>query len=65
MKAYKIVFNGVKLGSIGKPVKHTITLQAESWKDANLKMYDTHEHIYILSVNGQPFSYQHPQTQID
>jgi hypothetical protein len=62
MKKYKIKFEGVTLGAIGKKQKYTLTIEAENWKAASLKMYDTHEHIFILSVNGKPFSYKYPES---
>jgi hypothetical protein len=52
MKKYKFTFLGVKNGAIGKHVKFTITTEAENFESAKLKLYDTHEHIQILSVNG-------------
>ena len=52
MKKYKFTFLGVKLGAIGKRVKFTVTTEAENLESAKLKLYDTHEHIQILSVNG-------------
>lgn len=52
MKKYKFIFLGVKNGSIGKKQRFTLTIEADNFKDAKLKMYDTHEHIQILSVNG-------------
>lgn len=52
MQKYKLTFLGVKLGAIGKRVKFTITTEAENFENAKLKLYDTHEHIQLLSVNG-------------
>lgn len=52
MKKYKFIFEGVKIGAIGKRQKFTITTEAENFESAKLKLYDTHEHIYIISVNG-------------
>lgn len=57
MKKYTIKFKGCKLGSIGKPVNYTIVIEAENFKEAKIRMYDTHEHIFITSVNGKPYSY--------
>lgn len=54
MKKYKFTFLGVLIGSIGQRVKYTKTIEAESIEIAKLKLYDTHEHIYILFVNGKP-----------
>lgn len=62
MKRYKIKFEGVIIGAIGKKQKFTLTIQAENWYNAKLKMYDTHEHIFITSVNGKPFSYKYPES---
>ena len=57
MKNYKIRFYGVTLGSIGKIRLFVKTVQADSFKEANLKLYETHEHISIEKVNGKPYSY--------
>lgn len=57
MKTYKINFEGVTVGSIGKKKKFTLTIKADNWEDANLKMYDTHEHIRIFTVNSKPYDY--------
>jgi hypothetical protein len=56
MKTYKFKFLGVAIGSIGKRIKFTKTIQAENIQDAKLKLYDTHEHIFILSVNNKPIN---------
>lgn len=53
MKNYKFTFEGVVIGSIGKKQKFTVTTQADSFDEAKLKLYDTHEHIHILKVNGK------------
>jgi ribosomal protein L20A (L18A) len=52
MKKYKFKFTGVKNGSIGKRLNFTKVIESENFEDAKLKLYDTHEHIRILSVNG-------------
>lgn len=54
MKKYKFTFEGVKNGSIGKRSKFTVTTEATNFEDAKLKLYDTHEHIHILTVNDKP-----------
>jgi hypothetical protein len=56
MKNYKFKFLGVLLGAIGKEQKFTKTIQAENIHEAKLKLYDTHEHIFILSVNDKPIN---------
>ena len=53
MKTYKFNFLGVLNGSIGKRVKITKVIEADNFDDAKLKLYDTHEHITILKVNGK------------
>jgi len=53
MKTYKFNFIGVLNGSIGKRYKYSKTVQAENITEAHLKLYDTHEHISITSVNGK------------
>lgn len=53
MKKYTFTFTGRLTGAIGKTVKFTKTVEAENIDDAHLKLYDTHEHIKILSVNGK------------
>lgn len=57
LTTYKIKFKGCKLGAIGKPVTQFLTISAPTFKEAALKMYETHEHIFIISVNGKPYSY--------
>jgi hypothetical protein len=52
-KKYKFLFMGVKIGSIGKKQKYTIITQGNTFDEAKLKLYETHEHIYILKVNGK------------
>lgn len=59
MKQYKIKFKGVQNGSIGSKRTFMLTIDANNLKEANLKLYDTHEHIFILSVNGKPYSYKY------
>lgn len=65
MKTYKIKFRGRKNHAIGKHYTYWLTIQAENFEAAKLKMYDTHEHIFLLTVNGKPYSYKHPETKID
>ena len=52
MKKYIFKILAVKKGSIGKRQKFTLTIEAENFQNAQYKLYDTHEHIYIISVNG-------------
>ena len=53
MKKFTFNFLGVKNGSIGKKAKFTVTTEAENFDKAMLKLYDTHEHIQVLKVNGK------------
>jgi len=57
MKKYKIRFKGVTIGSIGKKRLFVVTVEADSLKEANLKLYEKYEHIFIEAVNGKPYSY--------
>ena len=54
MKKYTFSILAVKIGAIGKRSKFTVTIEAEKFEAAKLKLYDTHEHIFILKVNGKP-----------
>lgn len=54
MKKYIFTILAVKRGSIGKRSKFTVITEAENFDDAKLKLYDTHEHIHVLKVNGKP-----------
>jgi hypothetical protein len=53
MKKYQFKILAVKNGSIGKRQNFTITIEAENFAAAKLKLYDTHEHIRILKVNNK------------
>lgn len=53
MKKYTFSFLGVKNGSIGKRKKFKLVIEAENFDTAKLKLYDTHEHITITSVNNK------------
>lgn len=53
MKKFTFNFLGRKNGSIGKRLKFTVTTEAEKFDDALMKLYDTHEHIHVLKVNGK------------
>jgi len=53
MKKYTFTILAVKNGSIGKRSKFTVTTEAENFDAAKLKLYDTHEHIHVLKVNGK------------
>ena len=59
MKTNKYTFKilAVLIGSIGKRYKYTVTIEAETEADAKLKLYDTHEHISIYSVNGTHYKH--------
>jgi len=52
MKKYIFKILAVKIGAIGKRQKFTLTVEAENFQNAQYKLYDTHEHISIISVNG-------------
>lgn len=52
-KKYKFLFMGVKIGAIGKKQKFTVITQGNTFDEAKLKLYETHEHIYILKVNDK------------
>lgn len=65
MKKYKFTFLGVLIGSIGARVKYNKTIEAENIGSAQLKLYDTHEHIYILSVNGKPINKDYDFTEFN
>ena len=54
MKKYTFKILAVKNGSIGKRKKFTVITEAKNFDDARLKLYDTHEHIHVLKVNGKP-----------
>jgi hypothetical protein len=53
MKKFTFSILAVKIGSIGKRSKFMVTTEAENFEAAKLKLYDTHEHIQILKVNGK------------
>jgi hypothetical protein len=62
MKTYKIKFLGVTIGSIGHQRTFAETVQGENFYEAKLKLYDTHEHIMVLEVNGEKYDYTDPKT---
>jgi hypothetical protein len=51
MKKYTFTILALKIGSIGKRKNFTITIESNNFENAKLKLYDTHEHIQIISVN--------------
>lgn len=53
MKKYTFSILAVKIGSSGKRSKFNVTTEAENFEAAKLKLYDTHEHITVLKVNGK------------
>lgn len=59
MKANKYTFKILARlnGAIGKRYKYTVTVEAENEEAAKIKLYDTHEHIFIYSVNGYTYQY--------
>jgi hypothetical protein len=52
MKTFNFKILAVKNGSIGKRQKFNLSIEADNFTEAQYKLYDTHEHITILSVNG-------------
>lgn len=54
---YTFKILAVKIGSIGNRHEYTVTVQADNEEEAKLKLYDTHEHIFIYSINGKKYSY--------
>lgn len=50
MKKYTFKFTGRKVGTIGKTVKFTASLQATSQSEAHLMLYNEYEHITGLTV---------------
>ena len=56
MNKYKFSFLGLKIGSIGNRRKYSLVIKAENIINAELKIYETHEHVQILSVNGNLIS---------
>lgn len=52
MNKYTFVFRGKRVGAIGAFGEFTVTVEAENETAARLKLYDTHEHITIWTVNG-------------
>lgn len=51
---YKLTFGGRKKGAIGISGVCTVVVEAFHPDDAWLKAYDTHEHIYPLSIQQLP-----------
>lgn len=50
MKTYRIEFIGREAGALGVTSAWTKEVKAESEDAARLKLYDTHEHILVRSV---------------
>ena len=50
MKTYHCKFHGKLAGAIGISYAHIVTVQAETPEAANLKLYDTHDHIMHLEI---------------
>lgn len=57
MKKYKITFEGKELNAIGIMCMFGETIEAENLDNAVLKLYDTHDHIRVITVNGKPYNY--------
>jgi hypothetical protein len=47
---YRLTFLGRLKGAIGELYRHAVTVDAESSEAARLKLYDTHEHISLLTI---------------
>ena len=45
---YLLAFTGVKKGAIGLRGQFHVEIEADSIHEANLKLYDTHEHVSDL-----------------
>ena len=56
MKKFKFNILAVKLNSLSRR-NHTVKVEAENEEEAKLKLYETHEHIFIYSINGVKYSY--------
>jgi len=52
---YTIKFQGRQVGAIGIFSNFTVKVYAETPKDAILKVYETHEHLTEVIVNGRPY----------
>jgi hypothetical protein len=50
LKTFKFSFVGRLIGSIGKSYKCFKTIEAYTCVEAELKLYDTHEHITDLNI---------------
>jgi len=51
MNTYSCTFRGRENGSIGSiHLGFCVVVNAENEKEAELKLYDTHEHISLLSI---------------
>lgn len=57
MKKYKISFTGREINAIGKFYSYSKTVQADDLDSAVLRLYDTHDHIFVKTVNGKPYDY--------
>lgn len=52
MKTYRFKIVANQKGAIGKPENFTKQVKANTFKEANLKLYDWYDHIRIEQVNG-------------
>jgi len=52
---YCIDFTGREVGAIGIFSHQCVEVDADSVKEAILKVYDTHEHLSNLFVNSSPY----------
>lgn len=53
MKNFTFKFTGRKVGEPGEIDRFTVSIEAENQKAAALKLHDTHENIFILSVETE------------
>jgi len=53
MKTYKMEFSGREKGAIGISQRFCVSVEANFRDDAYTKLYDTHDHITGLSIDGE------------
>jgi hypothetical protein len=51
---YTYRFFGKEIRAIGAFSEFTVTVDAESAKDAHMKLYDTHEHLHLVRLVEKP-----------
>jgi hypothetical protein len=47
---YEVKFNGVKVGALGLKCGHLVHIMATDRDSARLKLYESYEHITIVSI---------------